>query len=175
LDLFDPIKLEVGQVLSIEGYYNGEFIAFVGINDASQVVNRHIILKDFPDDKLLKKNIIARVRGKIIEVRDGIGDMEVADVELIRETGDIIETVNSHWKDFSSELLKETNSSTIDGGYSDPLFNQKTREVVVYHNVGNMQLGLWGEYSYESEVDVYYFVNLDGKITTIFLHYRQVK
>jgi len=152
------------------------FIMFVGINDANQVVNRYIILKDFPNDELLRKNIIARVRGKIIEVRDGIGDMEVDAVEVVRgDSGDIIDIVDAHWRDFSAELLKDTNSSMIDGGVSYPLFNQKTREVVVYHNVGNMQLGLWGEYSYESEVDVYYFVNLDGKITTIFLHYRQVK
>jgi hypothetical protein len=183
-DLVDPIKLELGQVLTIEGYLHGRVdpfpykpsMMFVGINDANQVVYRYVILKDFPNDKDPGHEAIVKVRGKIIEVRDGTGDMKVDTVEVVRgDIGDIIDIVDAHWRDFGAELLKETNSSKIDGGYSDPLFNQKTREVVVYHNVGNMQPGLWGESSYESEVDVYYFVNLDGKITKIFVHYRQVK
>jgi hypothetical protein len=148
---------------------------FVGINDANQVLWRYVILKDFPNDELLRENIIAKVRGKVTQVRDGIGDIEVTDVELVRDISDIVETVNSHWEDFSAELLKKTNSSIIDGMGGDPYFNQKTREVVISHNVGNMQPTFQGGYLFEPEVRVNYLVNLDGKITRIFLQYRQVK
>jgi hypothetical protein len=178
-DLVDPIKPELGQELTIEGYYGGgDSFMFIGITDNNQVLWNHINLKGVNHRGL---DHIVRLQGKIIEVRDGIGDMKVNAVEIL--PGDIrsmIDTVDAHWKDFGAELLKSTNSSHPDGAVGSPLFDQRTHEVILYRNVGNMvavssPIQFAGERYYVPEVNVYYFLNLDGKITKIFLQYRQLK
>jgi hypothetical protein len=188
LDLFDPIKVELGKVLTIEGYLNQSmnitppykplymhYIRFIGLNDTNQVTFRYIKLKNFPNDEILTENILARVRGKIVEVSDGNGDMEVDNVEFTRKTTYVIDTVDSHWKDLGAELLRETNSSMIDNASVDLCFNQKTSEVVVCHTVGNMEPFFQGDRIYEPKVMAYYFVNLDGNINRIYLEYRQLR
>jgi hypothetical protein len=169
----------LGQELTIEGYYGGgDLFMFIGITNDNQVLFNHINLKGVNHRGLGR---IVRLQGKIIEVRDGIGDMNINTVEIL--PGDIramIDTVDAHWKDLRDELLKETNSSHPDGAVGSPLFDQRTHEVILYRNVGNMitvssPTQFAGELGYVPEVNVYYFLNLDGKITKIFLQYRQLK
>ncbi len=181
-DLIDPIKLEAGKKITIEGYHSRDMVFFISSTDANQVFFSYINLKGEykPGQGYIARvsgNII-RIRGKIIQVsaQGRIGDMEIDTYELIREDiDDIIEVVDAHWENLSQELLKEKDSSYPDGAVGYPLFDQRTDEVILYRNVGNMQKVPSGEAYYVPEVNVYYFVNLDGKITKIFLEYRQLK
>jgi len=137
-DFFDPIKLEESQTLIIEGYLTrrvspySPYIMFVGLNDSNEVMKRYVNLIGFPSEDDLGHNVIVRVTGSVVETNDGIGDMEVTEVEHIRSIDGIIEIVDEHWSCLSQRLLEETNSTVVGGGYSDPLFNQGTQEIIFF-------------------------------------------
>jgi hypothetical protein len=184
-DLFDSVKIEIGKELTIDGYVhrivppNPIFMDFIRTNTANETGLSWIILKGLPQDTNFGNESelygsIVKVRGRIIEVREGIGmEVEAYDV-IVRDMQDIEDIVSAHWRDFIDVLYKDTNSSMQDSGWGSALFNPKTREIAVSRSVGNLE-SISCAYGCQIKVSAFYFVNLDGQITKIFLLYHQVK
>jgi hypothetical protein len=152
---------------------------FIGTYNANEPTLSWIILKGLPqninfgNESKIYGSII-KVRGRIIEVREGRAmEVEAYDV-IVRDMQDIEDVVSSHWRDFMDILLKDTNSSMQCSSLGTPWYNSKTGEIAIHRSVGNLE-SISCAYGCQANVTAYYFVSLDGKITKIFLQYRQAK
>lgn len=176
-DLFDPISIKEGDIVSIEGFlemridHTRPFVMFVG-SDGKRVVKRYVNLIDYNKSRYNCPLGFVRVTGEIIKEKEGIGDMKTLEIECLNLNENISKIVNSHWEDFGGKIRIESNSTKIDGGASTSLITSKTNEMIIFRNVGIMEKGGLGDYDYQVKVDVYYTVSLEGVINKIYVVYQ---
>ncbi|MFO8011652.1 MAG: hypothetical protein R6U89_12730 [Dehalococcoidia bacterium] len=182
LSFFDPIEIKEGEEATIYGYLTSDDISdehsvpsicYVGCStnsDVPKVCRIHLI--NFPSHIYSPTQhyvpFIVGVRGEVSQAQE----LKVKEVVYMRSYIDMKLTVDKHWKNHSQELLEETGSTMVDGAVCrEPLFNHNTDEVVFCHDVGEMKVSNdFGDKSYETNVLVHYFVNIDdNNITRI--HY----
>lgn len=71
-DLVQPIKLVVGQEMTIKGFCTRNMLFFITTDDSKTVIFGHVNLQD--EHKLVQGQMV-KVRGKITQVIDHTGDM----------------------------------------------------------------------------------------------------
>jgi hypothetical protein len=155
------VDLEENEIMTMEGFINGRalgyepYIMFYGYEEEGKIRKKYVNLFNASEID----GTVARVTGKIEEVYSVGGDVSVTEIEIVKtveQIGESIKIVDDHWKNFSSELMERFKATDKDGGYSDPMWSEKTQELIVFRNIGNMEAHKRGS-SYEVATAVFYF------------------